>query len=92
MPLQQGQSLWGRYNSLLLSEHKRHTFPLLCFDEEEKLLQIKMDQVVQQLGLDSKPAGAGFYSSELRSPGDTAVARLPWKIARIYRALVKRSL
>lgn len=92
MPFSQGLGLWARYNSLLLREYRVGEFPLLCFDEAEDLLQEKIACAARNLGLNPSAGALSFYSTELRSAGGEGLNGLPWKIARLYQALLKRSM
>jgi len=88
-PWEESLDLWYTYNSKMLALHKRKSFPILCFDDHEAVLDEKMFAVATQLRLQGGANEEKFYSSELRSTSDTKARPLPWKIKRLYKKLKK---
>ncbi len=81
--------LWYAYNSVLYKLYKQHPFPILCFDDDEAVLDDKINRVAKQIGLASPRADEKFYTSELRHNDASGEEPLPWKIRRLYRKLKK---
>ena len=79
--------LWYAYNSILYKQYKRNPFPLLCFDDDEALLDEKIFRAAGQMGLTRQDADEKFYTSELRHNDSSGEEALPWKIKRLYRKL-----
>ena len=95
MPPSQALSLWYAYNRVLLSEYQKKAFPILCFDEDERVFHQKLDQVVSEFGLNSGSAGKRFYDEKLRTSNSSEqqLAKvLPWKVKHLYKRLLKRCL
>lgn len=80
-------ALWYAYNSILYREYAKKPFPILCFDDEEAVLDKKIIRAASQMGLDSQPAEEKFYTSELRHNDASGEEALPWKIRRLYKKL-----
>jgi hypothetical protein len=90
MPREQALLLWYSYNRLLLNEYRRKSFPVLCFDEDEKIFHEKLDQLVGYLGLEKNTEDNRFYEDQLKTSGSQlSAARLPWKIKWLYGRLLK---
>lgn len=88
-PKDEAFALWNAYNQRLLSLHERAAFPLLCFDEEETVLQQKLDEVLSEIGL--RPLGdQPFYAGDLRHHHH-APDEIPSSLASLYDALRARS-
>jgi hypothetical protein len=81
--------LWYAYNSILYREYKKKPFPLLCFDDDEAVLDGKIVRAAAQMGLSRQDPEAKFYTSELRHNDGSGEEALPWKIRRLYRKLKK---
>ena len=84
--------LWYTYNRLLYREYKKRPFPLLCFDDDEDVLQDKISRVAVGLGLISSEQGQDFYSPELRTPISGEQQPLPWKVRLLYYKLKVKCL
>lgn len=82
-------NLWYAYNSALYREYKNKPFPILCFDDDEAVLDEKIVRAAGQMGLVARDHGEKFYTSELRHNDGSGEAALPWKIRRLYRKLKK---
>ena len=87
-----GLSLWHTYNKALYRQYCKSPFPILCFDDDEAVLDEKIFKVAAQMGLQRQSEEEKFYSSELRSSTDLSRPRLPWKVGRLYKQLKKISL
>lgn len=87
-----GLSLWHTYNKALYAQYCKSPFPILCFDDDEAVLDEKIFKVAAGMGLRDKPDEDKFYSSELKSTTDLSRPRLPWKVGRLYKKLKKVSL
>jgi len=87
MPRWRAMRLWYAYNNLLYKHYQKTPFPLLCFDEDEAVLDEKMLKVAADMNLPIPPRDEKFYSSELRSSSDLSKPRLPWKVGRLYSKL-----
>jgi hypothetical protein len=84
--------LWYAYNQLLYREYKKRPFPLLCFDDDEDILQEKISRVAVRLGLISSEQRQDFYSSELRTALAGEQQPLPWKVRLLYYKLKTKCL
>ncbi|MCB1705773.1 MAG: hypothetical protein KDI17_12975 [Halioglobus sp.] len=80
-------NLWYTYNSILYREYRKKPFPLLCFDDDEAVLDEKIVRAASQMGLSRPHAEEKFYTSELRHNDGSGAEALPWKIRRLYRKL-----
>jgi hypothetical protein len=87
MPGKTALELWYQYNRRLLKEFQNSRFPLLCFDWEEQLFHQRLNQVLQQLGLEPLDPEQQFYTAQLRNFDSVETAALPWKVRRLYRKL-----
>lgn len=85
-------ALWYSYNSVMYKEFKRKPFPILCFDDEEAVLDEKMIRVAGDLGFKNSNAQEKFYTAELRHNDGTGGPALPWKVRRLYNKLKKAGL
>ena len=80
-------ALWYAYNRAMLDEYERHPFPILSFDDEESVLDAKILEVAQELGLPGRAADEKFYSPELRHNAGRGAILLPAKYRRLYKHL-----
>jgi hypothetical protein len=66
--LKDGLALWKAYNERLLELRSANRFPLVCFDDEAAVLEDKLRQAGEMLGLETQPdsPGSPFFSEELR--------------------------
>lgn len=83
--------LWYLYNTILYREYEKKPFPVLNFDDAERILDKKISRVVDQLGLSQPDQEEKFYSPDLRH-NSSAGRRLPWKVWRLHRKLKRISL
>jgi hypothetical protein len=84
--------LWYTYNRVLYREYKKKPFPLLCFDDDEEVLQDKISRVAVQLELVASKEAQNFYSPELRTARNTQQQSLPWKVRLLYHKLKSKCL
>jgi hypothetical protein len=92
IPREQALALWYCYNRLLYQEHRQRGFPLLCFDDEERVFNQKVDDVVRQLRLQPVAAPTRFYDNALKTHAGRVRSRLPWKVRYLYYRLQRASL
>ena len=92
MPRDEALELWYRYNRILYRAHKKHAFPLLCFDVSEQEFKNELAELIQHLGLGAGIQENTFYDEQLRTANLDTGQKLPWKVRRLYNNLVKRSL
>jgi hypothetical protein len=59
-------ALWKIYNERLLELWQEKSFPVLSFDEEPDVLQEKLLQAGEMIGLDSSTTDEPFFTDELR--------------------------
>jgi hypothetical protein len=85
-------SLWYTYNKNLYKEYKKHSFPILCFDDKQEIFEAKLNSLIEQLGLKAHCGPLQFYDHELKTAGASAAPRLPWRVGRLYRQLRKSSI
>jgi hypothetical protein len=95
VPLKKGLALWQHYNRLLLVEHDKHPFPLLCFDWDEETFHAKLNEVLPALGLSPVPPDDRFFTRELRhyetiSPEHEQ--EMPETVSRLFETLQSRTL
>jgi hypothetical protein len=91
-PWEESLELWHVYNNRMYQLYRRKSFPILCFDDHEAILDEKMFAVARQLGLNGGPGEEKFYSSELRSTNESEATPMPWKVRRLYKKLRKVGL
>ncbi|MCR9106094.1 MAG: sulfotransferase [Gammaproteobacteria bacterium] len=80
-------ALWYAYNRALLDEYEKSPFPILSFDEDESVLDAKILEVAQELGLPGRAADDKFYSPELRHNAGRGAILLPAKYRNLYKHL-----
>jgi hypothetical protein len=79
--------LWHAYNSILYREHQADPFPILCFDDDEAVLDEKIIRAAGQMGLACQRPDEKFYTSELRHNDSEGEEALPEHIETLYRKL-----
>lgn len=84
--------LWYSYNSAMFQEFRRKPFPLLCFDDDEAVLDEKMARVARSMGFNNIHTEEKFYTAELRHNDGAGGPALPWKVRRLYSKLKKAGL
>lgn len=84
--------LWYSYNSVLYREFKNKPFPILCFDDDEAVLDEKMTHVAERMGFHNNNAEEKFFTAELKHNDASGEAALPWRVRRLYKKLRKASL
>jgi hypothetical protein len=80
-------NLWFVYNSILYREYQIKSFSLLCFDDDEALLDKKIASAGQQMGLVGNDADEKFYTSALRHNNAEGEECLPEHVENLYRKL-----
>lgn len=89
--LPSGVALWKTYNERLVRLHRNAPFPLVSFDEEPDVLQLKLRKAGELIGLDGAPDGEAFFADDLRSK-PAAGAELPPDVAELYDELRRLAL
>lgn len=80
-------NLWYAYNSILYREYQTDPFPILCFDDDEAVLDKKIVRAAGQMGLTRQNPDEKFYTSELRHNDGESEESLPEHIESLYRKL-----
>jgi hypothetical protein len=84
--------LWYSYNSVMYQEFKKCPFPILCFDDDEAVLDEKMALAASRMGFSETNAAEKFYTAELKHNDASSGLALPWKVRRLYKKLTKAGL
>lgn len=84
--------LWYIYNSVMYREFRRNPFPILCFDDEEEVLDEKMSRAASEMGFVNSNTEEKFYTAELKHNDASGGLGLPWKVGRLYKKLRKAGL
>lgn len=79
--------LWYAYNSILYHQYEISPFPILCFDDDEAILDQKIARAASQMGLSGQKGDEKFYTSELRHNDASGEEALPWKVRDLYQNL-----
>ena len=58
--------LWRVHNALLLEQHRRSAFPIVCFDDDSDVLARNFDRVAELLGLAPPTEDEPFFTDDLR--------------------------
>lgn len=66
LSLEKSLALWKTYNEHLLQLWQERSFPVLSFDDEPGVLQEKLLQAGQMIGLDASTTDEPFFTDELR--------------------------
>jgi hypothetical protein len=91
MPTEAALELWKHYNGRLLEVHRAGGFPVLSFDDEAPILQAKLLELAEMLGLDSRPIKDPFFADELRRATPEG-GTLPAHVQSLYDELRAASL
>ncbi len=84
----QALSLWHHYNSIVLREHQKQAFPLLCFDWDEGHFHQTLNSIHAQLGLIPLQPEDQFFAPDLQNFSASGTWRLPWRVRRLYKKLL----
>jgi hypothetical protein len=87
MTREKSLELWYAYNSILYREYKKNPFPILCFDDDEAVLDEKIVRAASQMGLTRESDDQKFYTSELRHNDGSGEDALPENVGQLYRNL-----
>jgi hypothetical protein len=79
-------SLWMTYNTRLVEHHRKDPFPLVSFDEEAPILEAKLREAGEMIGLPETAAEEPFFTDELRF-ADAEDGALPADVERLYEEL-----
>jgi hypothetical protein len=91
LPVESGLALWAAYNRRLVELHDSKPFPVVSFDEEPPVLEAKLREAGEALGLGPPPPGEAFFAEDLRTApaeGDS----LPADVAALYEWLRAQAL
>ncbi len=83
----QALRLWYEYNRRLLQAWRERPFPLLCFDHPQEDFQRQLQRAIALLGLRQPTGELLFYDDELKTHDHRPGARLPLRVALLYRRL-----
>jgi hypothetical protein len=85
MRLEKGLELWEDYNERLAALHAEAPFPVVCFDDEARVLEEKLRRAGEMLDLRDEPEEP-FFTDELRTePAEGA--ELPPQVEALYERL-----
>jgi hypothetical protein len=84
--------LWYDYNSIMYREFKKHSFPILNFDDDEAVLDEKIFRIAGEMGLSRQNGEQKFYTADLRHNDGSGGPALPWRVRRLYKKLLKAGL
>lgn len=85
--IEEGLQMWYNYNRELLRQHRRHPFPILCFDWTEEKFHKRLDKLHKQLGLQPVPHEDRFYTRDLHKQTADSTASLPDHVRKLYEEL-----
>ena len=89
--IEKSLELWRTYNERLVELCRLQPFPVVCFDEEAGVLERKLLQAGEMIGLDSTSADEPFFTDELRhAPAEGG--RLPPEVERLHEELLALAL
>jgi len=91
MPLAAGLALWRAYNERLLEIHRRRPFPVVWFDDEPEMLEAKLREAGEALGLAPATSDEPFFTDELRNAPDEGDS-VPAEIEALYDSLRRLAL
>jgi hypothetical protein len=78
--------LWRQYNERLIDFHRAGPFPVVCFDDESTVLEAKLREAGEMVGLGPAPADEPFFTDELRN-APAGVGEVPPDIEALYEQL-----
>jgi hypothetical protein len=85
-PVEASLGLWRDYNERLLRFHGESPFPVVCFDDEPAVLEAKLREAAEMVGLGSAPPDEPFFTDELRNaPADGG--EIPPDVEALYEQL-----
>jgi hypothetical protein len=84
-------SLWKTYNSRLVEFHRQDPFPVVSFDEEAAVLETKLRQAGEMIGLKETATDEPFFTDELRFAQAEGGA-LPADVEALYEELLGLAL
>ena len=93
MPVEQGVALWTAYNQRLVDLHRRHQFPLVCFDQQGEAYLDQFFSLCQRLELTGdRQAACAFYERELVSQSSDGAETLTGEPSRLYDYLLHNAI
>ena len=72
--------------------YRKKPFPILCFDDDEAVLDEKIFRVAKEMGLSHGGGEDKFYTAELKHNDSSGGPALPWRVRRLYNKLEKYGL
>ena len=92
LPLEQGIALWTRYNSKLVALHRRHPFPLICFDASGDDYLDRFRSLCASLDVPcDEEAAARHYAPHLISHDGEGANGLPEETSALHAYLVEHA-
>jgi hypothetical protein len=91
LPLDAGLALWNAYNERLVQIHSRQPFPIVSFDEEAGMLEAKLREAGDAVGLGPAPDGEPFFTDDLRN-APAEGGSVPAEIEALYARLLGLAL
>lgn len=91
--VEQGLSLWQKYNEKLLALHRQRNFPMIEFVAAPSALRRSLVRLLDALGLSVTAEQLDFYTPELQHQTEaTTDLAIPDDHEKLYRTLQARSL
>jgi hypothetical protein len=85
-PVDASLRLWAEYNERLAGFHREQPFPVVDFDADPDVLEAKLRQAGEMVGLDGTPPGEPFFTDELRN-APAEGGELPPGVEALYAQL-----
>ena len=85
--VEEGLQMWYEYNTQLIRQYAKKSFPLLCFDWSEEKFHRRLDNLHQFIGLSPIAPEERFYTSELHKQGASDEMNLPENVRELYSLL-----
>lgn len=90
IPIEDGLSLWNKYNQLLIKLYEKYHFPVLNFDLRQKAYLEAVQRIAQQFGLQKEPSSI-FFDTSLRNQTDVKFDQCSNKYLTTYQELLEIS-
>jgi hypothetical protein len=79
-------ALWRTYNRRLVAVHAEGPFPVVSFDDDAPVVEAKLREAGELVGLPAAPPGEPFFTDELRNAGVDG-GPLPSEVEALYAEL-----
>ncbi len=86
-PIEDGISLWTKYNTRLLEIVETQPVELVCFDWPTTRYNSAVLEIAQQLGLPHTDSTLGFFENDLRKSKITHDTHIPEEASALYTRL-----